>query len=131
MICWYCYWNVWPKAVLGIYEKYENAIDDKLMVLDMDFNAPSWPQSGEFALEYGPGHIVWSDENFDSAKWCIDNFAAYLDSECPKDIADLIKKSLEELDALPGELKDAVPKEYKGENPENFPPDYELVRSKK
>lgn len=52
-ICWYCHWG-WAKPVADIYEK---AVD----LLDGD-SSP---------LEFGPAHVVWSDENFEMAEECL------------------------------------------------------------
>lgn len=58
-ICWYCYWG-WAKPVAEIYQRALN-----------DLNGYESP------LLDGPGHIVWSDENFDSAEWCLEHFDDY------------------------------------------------------
>lgn len=28
----------------------------------------------EQAMQYGPGHVVWADGNYDQAQWCLDHF---------------------------------------------------------
>lgn len=96
MICWYCYWG-WPNAVMEIYERW-------------------LPELGESGLDYGAGHIVWSDENFDaeSIQWCIEEARAHgLEREI---------MTLTELLAVPEEVRCCEPADYDGINPENYPP---------
>ena len=77
MICWYCYWG-WPKPVKDIY-------DSALKQL----NGNSSP------LHFGPAHIVWEDENFSSAEWCIEHFNDYISNN--EEDMKIVKWSLEEL----------------------------------
>ena len=58
-ICWYCYWG-WPKQIAEIYKKALKELDG--------YSAP---------LHFGPAHIVWDDENFDSGEWCLEHFDDY------------------------------------------------------
>jgi hypothetical protein len=106
-ICWYCHWG-WPKAIRDIY-------DQALAKLD----------GCDSALNYGPAHIVWDDENFDSAQWCLDNFDMY-----SKDLSEeekrVVRWSLEQLLLLPKNVIDAQPEDYDDEHPENYPPPKEI-----
>lgn len=108
---------------MDIYNLAESDIDD-LLAASEDNNWTGWdglPYSGESALEYGPGHTVWSDENFDDVRWNIKE----CDSSSYKDwrpgVIDIVRRSLQELDNLPQEIRNP-PSEYDGEHPENYPP---------
>lgn len=103
MICWYCYWG-WATPVAEIYK-------DALAELNGD----------KFPLHYGPAHIVWEDENFDAAQWCLDNFDIYRGDNSDEELA-AVRKSLERLAALPQETWDIEPDDYDDLHPENFPP---------
>lgn len=105
-LCWYCHWG-WPAPVAEIYRRYADIY-------------------GGEALQYGPAHIVWADENFDrgSIQWCLDHWDEYRrDDGC-----DAIRQSLVELLAIPDEIRDPRPPEYDGEHPERFPPPGPMVR---
>ncbi len=102
-ICWLCYWG-WPKPVADIYQR---------ALKEMDGN--------ESPLLYGPAHIVWEDENFDSAEWCLENFDKYKGDHTEAHLA-IVKKSLEQLAALPLKTRCVEPEDYDDEHPENFPP---------
>lgn len=108
MICYWCHWG-WPKPIRDIYLKAVRRMSKINIVHDP-----------EFPLLYGPAHIVWADENWKSAQWCLDNFEDYADG-----IGDLqlmvVKKSLKELVELSDDFKEP-PEDYDGKNPENFPP---------
>ncbi len=105
MICWYCHWG-WPKLVAEIYQRALKALDGQ-----------------DSPLNYGPGHVVWADENFELAEVCLKEFENYshqLDySEHELLIA---RQSLEELSKLPLSVKCVEPEDYDGEHPELFPP---------
>lgn len=98
MICWYCYWG-WPEQIVAIYNKYKDLAD----------------------LEYGKGHIVWSDENFanEDIQYCIDSCNSIEDAA--------VEASLRELLAIPENIRYCEPENYDGEFPENFPPPQGLV----
>jgi len=99
--CWWCY-HGWPKP---IYDIYKRAVD-KL--------------GSTIPLECGPAHIVWSDENFDCAQWCLDNFDKYKGDYSEEEL-EIIKQSLYELLEVSDEFK-AEPAGYDGDRPENYPP---------
>ena len=107
-ICWYCWWG-WPKSVADIYER-------ALAALDGD----------ESELLYGPGHIVWADENFarEHVEWCLHEGEAgeYWHDYATDKSKKIVLDSLRELLALPDSILDSVPEEYDGENPERYPP---------
>ncbi len=107
MICWDCYWG-WPKAVADIYDRAEKELND----LGYD---------GERALDGGPGHVVWADENFDFAGWCLEHFDEHSDDMDPE-VQVIVRRSLQELRDLPNDQKYAEPENYDGEHPENYPP---------
>jgi hypothetical protein len=111
-ICWYCHWG-WPKAVADIYRRYRDEV-------------------GEMAMDFGPAHIVWSDENFgdESVKFCIDNAQKYR-GELTDDELGLVMHSLNELLLVPENVRCCEPEEYDGINPESFPPPANIVMSKK
>lgn len=104
MICWYCHWG-WPKIVREIYDRYNEQLTNS-------------------ELDFGPGHIVWSDENFedDSIDWCI----RYGESGEAVDLNQhdlaIHLSALRELRQVPEEIRDCCPEDYDGEHPENYPP---------
>lgn len=102
-ICWYCYWG-WSKAVAKIYKT-------ALAKLNGDSNP----------LLFGPAGIVWEEEKFDYAEWCLEDFGKcrghYTDAELA-----IVKWSLEELIKLSLAERDIVPEDYDGIHPENYPP---------
>jgi hypothetical protein len=110
-ICWYCHWG-WAKPVAEIYQ-------DALDALGGD----------ESPLLYGPGHIVWDDENFDDRciRICIKNFDKYSGDYSIKQLC-MVRISLLELLALSPEQRDIEPDDYDGENPQNYPPKCEVVK---
>ncbi len=103
MICWYCHWG-WPKAVADIYLK---------ALADLD--------GCDTPLLYGPAHIVWGDENFDSAEWCLEHFDDDT-GDYTVDEMTIVRQSLLELKKLPEEVIDIEPDDYDGEHPERYPP---------
>ena len=111
MICWYCHWG-WPKAIHDIYNH-----------ATLKLNGNTDP------LNYGPAHIVWEDENFDSAQWCLDNFDKYSQDLSEKD-KEIVRWSLEQLLLLPDNVINSEPDDYDGENPENYPPPENIEWSK-
>jgi len=102
-ICWYCHWG-WPKAIKDIYEKALEKLD-----------------GNDSPLHYGPAHIVWEDENFDSAQWCLDNFDEYADDLSEEEKV-VVRWSLEQLLLVPAHIINSQPEDYDDEHPENFPP---------
>lgn len=109
MICWYCHWG-WPKPVAEIYQ-------EALAALDGD----------EMPLHYGPAHVVWEDENFDLAQACLDDFNERQYDYSAGQLA-VVRRSLEQLAALPESAWNAEPADYDGFHPENYPPTVEMVR---
>lgn len=111
MICWFCWWG-WHPQVKAIFDE-------------------AVAQIGDQPLLHGPSHVVWSNENFDSAQWCLDHFGEY---NCVifsySDLA-IVRQSLERLVKLPAEFK-VEPADYDGKHPENYPPFWltALVRAK-
>jgi hypothetical protein len=103
--CWSCFWG-WPEPVARIYTSAVEALDGD--------TAP---------LDYGPGHIVWGDENFDLAEACLQecDTAAAVGDESPAQLA-IVRQSLRDLAALPLAVRDVVPSTYDGEHPEQYPP---------
>lgn len=103
MICWYCYWGV-AKPVADIYSR---------AAVKLGYTDP---------LEFGPSHVVWSDENFDddSIQFCIrecDTAGHYNADEI-----DVVRQSLVELLKIPKSIRECCPEEYDGCHPENYPP---------
>jgi hypothetical protein len=124
-ICWYCCWG-WPRVVRAIYEKYSRLVSDASHVLD-----------------YGPGHIVWADENFETEhiQWCLDNAEEWRehkwDEKWPQNMKSdgllledrdfhLAIESLRELLAIPESVRCCEPRDYDERNPENYPPPAEI-----
>ena len=101
MICWYCH-HGWPKPIADIYDRF-------LLI------------AGESAMHFGPAHIVWEDENFDSSGWCLEHFDEYAGDHLPEALA-AVRQSLIELSQLPTDVIDPAPADYDGKHPENFPP---------
>ena len=81
-ICWYCHWG-WAKPVAEIYQEALKRLNG--------YASP---------LHFGPAHIVWEDENFDSAEWCLENFDNYKGDYTPEEL-EIVKWSLVELAKLP------------------------------
>lgn len=102
-ICWYCYWG-WPEPVAKIYQEAVKQLGGN-----------DWP------LLFGPSYIVWEDENWDSAEWCLEHFDKYKGNKTKKEL-EIIKWSLEELAKIPIEDREVEPENYDGEHPELFPP---------
>lgn len=106
-LCWYCYWG-WPKPIADVFAKYGDLV-------------------GTESLEYGRGHIVWADENFDdeSIRWCIEE--AGPNGEDDPTVDALVIESLKELAMVPKEMREAA--EHLGydlddpdQHPAEFPP---------
>lgn len=110
-VCWYCYWG-WAKPVRTIYNAAAKIV-------------------GEDALTCGPGHIVWSDENFgnDSIKFCLEccDKKTYCEDWHEETLA-VVRKSLVDLLAIPEEVRDCCPSDYDDEHPENYPPTIEMEK---
>ncbi len=101
--CYWCCWG-WPKPIRDIYDDCTLRIGDELGLL------------------YGPGHVVWADENWDSAQSCLDHFDENKSEYTDEDLA-VIRESLERLVAVPDEFK-VEPDGYNDNdsNPADFPP---------
>lgn len=76
----------WPRDVRAIY-------DDCMARIGA---------AGESAMHFGPAHIVWEDDNFETehVQWCLDNFDEYADdlTEAQKQI---VRESLRRLLEIP------------------------------
>jgi len=109
-ICWFCYWG-WPKPVADIYLKALAKLDG--------YDSP---------LKFGPAHVVWEDENFNSALWCLDNFYKYKGDYTQEEL-DIVRESLIELSKLPEEVYNIEPDDYDGKHPGLYlpPEDVEMV----
>ncbi len=118
MECWWCYWG-WHRKVADIYIRAGRDLRD----IGCD------PIS---SLNYGAGHIVWEDENFDQAEWCIEECDKNTLGTPAEELA-IVRRSLVELHELPSEFKDEPHNGYDGDcnhfNPADFPPppDWEMV----
>jgi len=99
-ICWWCYWG-WPKEIADIFDRGEAA-------------------AGYSAMRFGPAHVVWEDENWDSAQWCLDHFDEYAE-DLDEEQRQSVRQSLEDLKALPDEFKQE-PEGFDDENPAQYPP---------
>ena len=103
MICWYCKWG-WPKQVYDIYLKGVESV-------------------GEMAMDFGPAHVVWADENFDdsSIRGCITDAQDFRGELTDDEIA-VVMQSLEDLLRVPESVRCCEPENYDGEFPEKYPP---------
>lgn len=111
-ICWYCHWG-WPKPVADIFLAAKAALD-----------------GDDTPLLYGPAHVVWADENFDCAPWCLEHFGEYSSGLYAEEQA-VVRQSLEQLAALPSDQRDIWPEAFGDrDDPENYPPPpgMEMVR---
>lgn len=118
MICWYCYWG-WPKAVANIYDA-----------------------NGGPDLDYGPGHVVWADENFDdeSIEFCLKECDEWAARPFPDDGSNsdqfrlaIARQSLVELLGVPESVRVPRPDYFELEietSPEIYPPppDFPMVK---
>ena len=102
-ICWSCYWG-WSKAVADIFREAVEQLE-----------------GNDSPMLFGPGHIVWEDENFNRATWCLENFEENRGHFCESDLA-IVRKSLEKLAALPENVRDVEPEDYDDEHPALYPP---------
>jgi hypothetical protein len=103
-ICWDCYWG-WVKPVADIYLEAVKRLD-----------------GCDDALLYSSAHVVWADENFDSAEKCLESFDEYKNEDFSNEEHAIVRWSLEELAKIPVNERDACPDDYDGRNPKNFPP---------
>jgi hypothetical protein len=76
-------------------------------------------------MKYGPAHVVWADENWESAQYCLDYYDEWVrtwnhDRYTAKELA-VVRESLNRLVAVPDEFK-CEPEGYDDENPKDFPP---------
>lgn len=119
-ICWYCYWG-WNQKVLDIYNQYEKLV-------------------GESSMDYGPGHIVWADENFleENIEYCIKYCDELLADEKQREERDisrtdvlLVRDSLIALLKIPEDERCCEPEDYDGNSPENFPPPNSIKMGRK
>lgn len=108
-MCWYCYWG-WADQVVRIFEKYDPICE----------------------LEYGIGHTVWADENFETSHI---EFCLSLPNDGQNDGCsfgyEFQVMALRELLLIDEKIRCCEPDDYDGENPENFPPAKGVVMSKK
>ena len=109
MICWYCHWG-WPKAVHDIFVAAKEKLGGK-----------------DGPLLFGPSHIVWEDENFSSAEWCLEHFEDYAQDLTAEEKA-VVRWSLEELIKIPLPERDPCPRKYDEQDdadeldPNDYPP---------
>ena len=88
-------YSEWPPKVYAIFNK---ALDD----LEQD----------DTPLLFGPAHVVWEDENFNSARSCLDSFEEFSYPDYSPEQLAIVRRSLEELDALPESDKEEEPEEH-------------------
>lgn len=102
MLCYWCYWG-WPKPLRDIYNhalKRLHGLADPLL--------------------FGPAHLVWEDENFDQAQWCLKHFNQKQYDYSTEQLQ-IVKESLQQVAKLPNYLKQP-PDNFDDQHPENFPP---------
>lgn len=113
--CWYCHWG-WSEPVAEIYRQAVEMLG-----------------GNEHPLHYGPAHIVWEDENFETCflRSCIKYFDDWADPHglTEKELR-VVMWSLEQMLALPEEQRCIEPEEYasSGGHPSDFPPRCKTVR---
>ena len=112
--CWFCF-HGWPEKIDAIYKEAVEKLS-----------------GDESVLHWGPSHIVWEDENFDSAQWCLDHLQEYRDEyrdEYTDDEIEVCKWSLEQLLELPEDMK-RPPEGFDDDDdhPEKFPPLYPMIK---
>jgi len=125
MICWYCHWG-WPKPIADIYDRAFRDLNGGVFEHGIEPRAYS-------ALNYGPAHCTWADENFDrelvqSELDGLDEWAEQHNKDyewrakfTPDELA-IVRRSLKELLALPDEILSIEPADYDGQEPDRFPP---------
>ncbi len=110
-ICWFCYWGV-ALEVQAVFDKY-------VALLGGD----------DSALEFGRGHIVWSDHNMgdDCIRWCLEQELKLEEYEQRDD--ELVIQSLKELLQIPESIRCCEPVGYAtdDDNPERYPPEIETT----
>lgn len=108
MICWYCYWG-WPQQVVEVYRKW---------LVELGYGT----------LHFGPAHVVWEDENFETGiiQSCIDSAEEHRQDLTDEELNSVIG-SLRELLLVPEAIRCCKPKGYNGLRPEDFPPPAGLV----
>jgi hypothetical protein len=109
--CWYCYWG-WPKPVYDIYAEAVRRLGG----------------SGS-ALETGPSHAVWADENFDLAESSLQRFDDY-DGNYSDETLNVVRWSLEELAKVPLSVRCPEPEGHQntdGAEPKDWPPPNDAV----
>lgn len=113
-ICWWCYWG-WPKEIADIFDEACRRLGDP----------DGW------ALEFGPGHVVWGDENWGSAEWCLEHFSEYV-GDLTEEEQLVVRWSLTELAKIPLERREQTLRpDYDGEHPEKYPPPPGIVLVKR
>ena len=131
-ICWFCHWG-WPKPIADIYDKAKADIDECLSIVPCEENGwetPEDPTSGEWALKWGPAHVVWEDENFDLAESCLKDCDEARFSHWHPPAMEIVKRSLRELVVVPDEMKSPM-EEYDGDYPEMYPPPSDWIMVKR
>lgn len=105
-MCWYCYWG-WAEQVTDIYDKALDALDGDTI-----------------PLNYGPGHIVWEDSNFETERiqWCLDNFELYTHEEYTEEQWEIVRQSLKDLLLIPENIRCCTTDDGTGNNVNLFPP---------
>lgn len=104
-VCYWCHWG-WPKPIRDIYDDCVKKHSQSLLL-------------------YGPAHIVWADENWGSAQWCLDHFDENKGdfSHCGEKAFAVVRESLERLLKVPDEFKIEPGGYVAGEHdPADFPP---------
>lgn len=129
MICWYCHWGV-SKPVAEIYKRAFRDLNGGVYEDGIEARA-------YWALNYGPAHCTWADENFERelVQSELDGFDEWVagwnrDYDwrvkfTPEELA-IVRRSLQELLALPDEQLNPEPQDYDGEHPEQYPPAVEM-----
>lgn len=115
--CWWCCWG-WPKQIRDIYDDAVKQLGDC-----------------DYALHWGPAHVVWEDENWDCAAWCLRECddPKWLPEFSERELA-VVRESLRRLLAVPEEFKNEpagyVESIESLNHPERYPPPghWEMVK---
>lgn len=125
-MCYWCYWG-WPVELADIHDESVERIEAILEPLR--FNKETFeevqtePPSGFSALHFGPGHVLWEDENWDCADYCLKECDGEMVEGWVPAAVEVLRDSLRRVIALPDHLK-REPEGYSEDetDPKDFPP---------
>ena len=83
-------------VMAAVKQEFRNIYDEAAKRLDGDTEP----------LDYGPAHIVWDDDNYDSAEYCLQTFDEMQYKYTPEQLA-VVRWSLQELAKIPIGIREA------------------------